>query len=369
MTEKEEKQIEQKKFNNQKNLLNLSQFFKKKSFNPHTDGELQKIKTSNQKEEERTESIIEKAGKSNVGEILKKLQPVVSLVTKIVDTVSPPIQLAIDFAHKAYLITPIDLIFAVIGLILTFFGGYFAVTISACEAFYNSGYEVVTKSAEYLWTEYKILWKKSREDDAKDEDNDGVADVLQISARELLTRKISFFFAHCSDPQKMMDMIYGIANSLMAVIAVLKVQFAKVIALGIAIGENLRKPATVIFVPIFSTCLPTKYHQWISPSINLVCKSIAITIAWYIQRVISAVESAIRGGLMFSRRTLAFLNSKGYINLKEEDTFLDEIVGWLLAAIGIYFQLKNIFGLPFPLNLLLFPISTFENILIWIISE
>jgi len=364
-----EKAQQQKKFENQKNLLSTSMFFKKKAYNPETDGELKKIKTNNQKEEERTDSMIEKAGKSNVGEILKKLQPVINVFTQVFDTVSPPIQKAYGFLYHAYVLTPIDLLFAFVGLILTFFGGYFAVTISACEAFYNTGYEVVQKNAEYLWTEYKVLWKKSREDDKKDEDGDGVADVLQISAKELISRKIGFFFAHCSDPQKMMDMIYGIANSLMAVIAVLKVEFAKVIALGVAIGENLRKPATIIFVPILSTALPSKYHQWISPSINLVCKSLAVTVAWYIQRVISAVESAIRGGLMFSRRILSFLNDKGILDLKEEDTYLDEIVGWLLAFVGIYFQLNNFFGLPFPLNLLLFPISTFENILIWIISS
>lgn len=325
--------------------------------------------TQNQKEEIRCENIIEKAGKSNVGEIIKKFQPLFDFGTKVVDTVSPPLQKAWSFAYSTYQITPVDIIFAIIGLILTFFGGHFAVTIAAIEAFYGTGYETVVKNGEYLWTEYKILWKKSREDDEKDEDNDGVADVLQISAKELLTRKISFFFANCTDPQKMMDMIYGIIHCLTAVIAVLKVHFARVIALGAAIGENLRKIASYTCVPMISTVLPSKYHQWISPVINLVCKSVAITIAWYIQSVISAVESAIRGGLMFSRRMLKFANNRGYIKLDEDDTYLDEVVGWALAAIGIYFQVKNLFGLPFPLNLLLFPVNTFESTLRWIIAD
>ena len=39
--------------------------------------------------------------------------------------------------------------------------------------------------------------------------------------------------------------------------------------------------------------------------------SIAISIAWYVQRIISAFHSAIRGGLMCSRGVLAELNSRG----------------------------------------------------------
>ena len=50
---------------------------------------------------------------------------------------------------------------------------------------------------------------------------------------------------------------------------------------------------------------------------------IAITIAWYIQRIISSVQSAIRGGLMFSRKLLKFCNDKGYFSFKEEESYLD----------------------------------------------
>lgn len=347
--------------------LGSSLFFKKG--NVKLEDALKEIKTQNQKEESRVEAIVAKAGNSNVGELVKKFKPVLDVCSSVFDAVAPPVIKISNLVYSTYTLLPIDLCFAILGLILTFFGGSFAVTIAACEAFYNSGYETVMTNGEYLWAEFKILWKKSREDDEKDEDKDGVADVLQISAKELVTRKIGFFFANCSDPQKLMDMFWGIANCLMAVIAVLKVQFAKVIALGAAIGENLRKPASWFFVPILSTVLPSKYHQWIAPGINFVCKAVAITIAWMIQRVISAVESAIRGGLLFSRRILKCLNKRGIIDFDDEETYLDEILGWGLAAVGIYFQIMNLFAIPFPLNLLLFPVSIFENTLIWIISE
>jgi hypothetical protein len=329
----------------------------------------QHVQTKDEKEAVRVTSVIEKAGKSTVGDILAKLKPVIDLANTVVDTLGPIIEKSMDAAYKTYKLLPLQLVYALIGLVIAFFGGTFAVTISAAEAFYASGYQVLVKNGTYLYKEFQILWKKSREDDMKDENNDGIADVEQITVKELITRKIGFFFAHCSDPQKLMDMIYGIGNSILAVIAVLKVQFAKVIALGLSIGENMRKPATYIFAPIFATILPTKYHQWIAPGINLVCKSVALTIAWTIQKVISAVQSGVRGGLMFSRRLLAYCNEKGWTDLKDEDTYLDEIVGWGVAFLGVYFQITFFFSLPFPLNILMSPVSLLESTLIWVISE
>jgi hypothetical protein len=165
-----------------------------------------------------------------------------------------------------------------------------------------------------------------------------------------------------------MDMVSAICSTLVGVYSVLKVEFAKTIALGVTIGDFLRKPAAHVFVPIFSTVLPSKYHQWICPCINLLCKSVAITIAWCIQKVVSSVHSAIRGGLLFSRSFLKYCNDKGWFQFNDEQSYLDEIIGWILAFYGIYFQLNSFFTLPFPLNFLLFPLTMFENFLIWIIS-
>jgi hypothetical protein len=44
---------------------------------------------------------------------------------------------------------------------------------------------------------------------------------------------------------------------------------------------------------------------------------------------------------------------------------LDEYLGWMLAAAGIYWQLKNWMTVPFPLNVLLFPLSILEEYLRW----
>ena len=67
-------------------------------------------------------------------------------------------------------------------------------------------------------------------------------------------------------------------------------------------------------------------------------KFAAIQVAWALQRVISTVHSAIRGGFMTARGILAYFRKCGLIRLRDEDTYLDEVVGVALACAGFYFQ-------------------------------
>ncbi len=328
-----------------------------------------KALTKNQKESARVSKILQNVKNSNVADLLKNFKPVIDVATKTLDFLAPYILLAYSYANKLYQYLPTDVFYALIGLMITFFGGCFTISIAAIESFVVTGWETFRKSGTCIFNEFKGMWIKSREDDKKDEDGDGVADILKLKPGELVSRKVGLYFANCSDPQHMMDCIGALAGSVFGVIAVLKVDFAKTIALGATIGESLRKPASYFIVPIASKALPSKYHQWIAPGINFVCKSVAISIAWFIQRIISSVHSAIRGGLIFSRRMLKYANDKGYIQFNDEESYLDEIVGWSLAALGIYFQLSSFFTLPFPLNVVFFPMTILENYLAWIISE
>jgi hypothetical protein len=88
-----------------------------------------------------------------------------------------------------------------------------------------------------------------------------------------------------------------------------------------------------------------------------------------VQRILSAFHSAIRGGLMFARNILEYLSVMKIVEINHEETMLDEAVGYGLALVGLYFQLAFGFGLPFPLNILLFPFRIAEYLLIWIVSN
>ena len=72
---------------------------------------------------------------------------------------------------------------------------------------------------------------------------------------------------------------------------------------------------------------------------------------------------------MFSRRTLGYLNKQGYISFNEDESYLDEIIGWAVAALGVYFQVTRFFNVPFPLNIFMFPLSFLDETLKWVISN
>ena len=89
----------------------------------------------------------------------------------------------------------------------------------------------------------------------------------------------------------------------------------------------LRKPALRYAQPVLKKCIDEDYHKWIVPGITYVCKSVAISIAWTIQRVISAFHSAVRGGQLAGKGVVHYLHKYGFIDVNEDDTYADEAVG------------------------------------------
>ena len=84
--------------------------------------------------------------------------------------------------------------------------------------------------------------------------------------------------------------------------------------------------------------------------------------------MVSAFYSALRGGKMFAEALFAFLNDRGWLArlpcvakpFDLNDSYLDEVVGYLLAGCGFVFQLKMGFELMFPLNLVFLPLTIIE---------
>lgn len=186
-----------------------------------------------------------------------------------------------------------------------------------------------------------------------------------------------------------------------AVIATLKLQFAKTITLGSSISKGLETHLQPLLLPTMKSLLPRRHRKWAQLALSLSFKSIAISIAWSIRRVISCYHSAIRGGLLCSKNILLYLRCMGYLsdnnnkssNSSDDDASsgggdskhdddgskkavgldallqIEFVLGYLLALCGIVFQLSFGFSLPFPLNVILFPITIIEYILVWIINN
>ena len=298
---------------------------------------------------------------------MQKAAPVIAWIFVICEALLPYVVKFARLCYSVYCLLPITLMEAVTGLVTCFFGGMFPTLIAASEAFTQAGWDTTRRALEDLYDEALAIAEESKKDDAVDDDGDGIADVDQISDRELYTRKLQLVLKK-SNPAKIDTALGGLYTSWIAVAAVLKLQFARTIALAVSISNKLRPIASKALVPAFTHLLSKDYHQWIPIIINYLCKAVGVSIAWYIQMVLSAFHSAIRGGLMFWRAMIKFASEKGLTKINHEDTMLDEYLGWATAAAGFYFQFTQNFQLPFPMNLVLWPFTAAEWFIEWKIT-
>lgn len=303
---------------------------------------------------------------------LVKAAPFVGKAAQKIEEAIPLIQKFIAVLEKYYeLIKPYRpdlLVPSFVGLIMCFFGGSYLTVIAAWEAFMMCGYDSTKECVMMLISDFQKVVDANKKDDAKDDDGDGVSDVLQISNRELLQRKV-LLFLRTMDPHRLTVAVTGINAGFLAVIATLKLEFAKTITLGNSIGSVLEPPAKEYALPLLEKVMPPEYRKWAWPLISYSIRSVAISIAWFVQRVISAFHSAIRGGLMFSRNIMKYLSDMNIYKINHEESMLDELVGYALAALGLWFQLSMGFAVPFPLNIILFPFTLLEYFLIWAVTN
>ena len=234
-------------------------------------------------------------------------------------------------------------------------------------AFRQCGGKETYAAFDDLVKQFEKAKKASHMDDLIDDDNDGIADVEQIDGKALVGRKTRLFFAE-TDPQVLDRGFKGVYTAWAGVVAALKIQFAMIIALGAAIGDFLGKLVDKPLGAVLEKCMGEDLHKWIPHFIYYGCKVIAVSVAWKLQVVISAFYSAIRGGLLITRNTLKICARRKWVQIDPEETHLDEISGWALAALGFWFQLQMGFAAPFLIQLLLWPVGLLEGTLIWAIN-
>lgn len=256
---------------------------------------------------------------------------------------------------------------AALGLILCFFGGSYMTLIAAIEAYRIAGWETQAALLAELSRDMSAFIKASLEDDKVDADGDGIPDVQQVSVQDVAQRK-ALLFLKTVDPRRFGEVIGGLQSGLFAVVATLKLEFAKAVTLGTVIQRMLQKPTDAYIVPLIEAQLPADYRHWASELCTWAVKAVTISIAFTIQRVISAYYSAMRGGLMFSRNLLEYLDKMGLLSVRAEDTIMDEVAGYLVAGLGLYWQLSHGFTVPFPINVLLIPASLAEWCLLWLVN-
>jgi hypothetical protein len=150
------------------------------------------------------------------------------------------------------------------GFSMMFFGGFFISTVAVAEAVNQGGFDRLSKNLGILRGQYRKVKEANDADDRLDEDNDGIADVKQISAEKLTFRKMLVVLRACN-PEAMTEALSALYTVLLAVVATLRVKFARTVSLGASIGEMLAKPVLKFIIPVLEDMLPDEFDGWIRP--------------------------------------------------------------------------------------------------------
>jgi hypothetical protein len=268
---------------------------------------------------------------------------------------------------------PTNVLRMIFGLGLCFFGGTYFAAIAAIEGFINFGGAQLYDELKVLYDDCCLVADASVEDDAVDADHNGIADVQEMSTSDYLTHKATVAMIAVKDPSRLMQALSFFMMAYFSVIATLRFEFARTVALCLAITDMLKVPLFLVFGPLVSMLLGPKMGHWAEATIMTTIKIIAVIAACYVQEIISAFYSGIRGGTMFAIAFINFMSLKGYMDsfpcvpkpFDAEKTYVDEAVAYPLAAVGFFVQFHFGFSLTFPLNIILLPLTIVEWILRW----
>merc|ERR1719375_406438 len=98
--------------------------------------------------------------------------------------------------------------------------------------------------------------------------------------------------------------------------------------------------------PMLASALGENVAHWTQTIIETTLTFIAVVFAWWLQMIISAFYSGIRGGKMFSDGLIALLVEHDLMQkvplieqpFDPDESYLDEAIGYTLAACGFAFQ-------------------------------
>jgi hypothetical protein len=291
---------------------------------------------------------------------------------EMIDKMEPYLNIVQDKSAMAYQVIepyhPVELIPIFWGFIMIFFGGFFFTLIAAIEAYRIFAWEKTKGSFGVLFTNYRKASKASMMDDKLDEDGDGIADVKQITNKQLLTRKL-LLTMRSVNPVEVTEAVSAISRGVFAVIGSLRSKFLGSITLGASIGDITNEMISPYLVPALQSLWPDDYEKWIPIVLRYVCASMGMSFAWFIQRIISAFHSSFRGSFLLVSALLAYLTKYGYISpltKTQKKTYV--LFGMGLGVMGFGWQFMSGFTLPFPLNILLLPLTITESVLMHVVA-
>jgi len=277
--------------------------------------------------------------------------------------------------YTLYTVLPVNVVELLFGVALCFFGGVYFAGIAAWEAARIAGGIELWEHLQTCWEEGSRIRDAHLLDDQERGVGSSAAGGAEMSGADLVRRKTMVALIAVKDPHRLQQALFSLVNIYIAVIATLKFQFARTVAVAVGIASMLTLPTTRLLGPSMATVMGPELSHWVPAIIDTAIKIVAIFVASYIQACLGAAYSGLRGGRLVAGNLFSVAAERGWLDALPDclvakpfdpnQSYLDEVVAYPLAAVGVYIQLTSGFALPFPWNLLLLPLSTMENLLRW----
>ena len=263
-------------------------------------------------------------------------------------------------------------------VILVFFGGQFALTIMAIQAFQLTGSVVIEKSLAQLKEQFREAIQKFQKDpDARelfDANNDGVITMDEVTQAVMASingetssvrdknRKVVAICMRCIDPQRLSEAASGFMMGSLAIIATLRSKMAKCVAIGTRIGQHISEFLTAKTQKQLYATYPD-HTKWVDIGLKSGSAVIGIIVSFLLTKVINAFNCALQGAEVLSVVFLDFAHKRGKLmNVRHGDSVV-QAATMAIVFFGVMTQLKTGFKLPWYLKLLLLPAVVSENIL------
>uniref|UniRef100_A0A7S4F6V6 Uncharacterized protein n=1 Tax=Chrysotila carterae TaxID=13221 RepID=A0A7S4F6V6_CHRCT len=299
----------------------------------------------------------------------QRIQPALKLVAQVVDASGPYVTKVADAAIKLQHSLPTEIALALLGLGLCFFGGAFCASIAAAEAFYLTGWHLAAVHVKAIREELSGASDASSADHKKDDDAGTPSKKKPTTPSEQLQHKLRSAAMSIKNPERLASALGGLYAGWIAAQGTVRLHFARAITIGVSLANMLDRPAMATLSPLLEELIPTEYSHWIPTIVRGICKAIAFSLAWQLQVAISAAQSAVRGGQIFTHNALSWASANGYLkDLDLADSHRDEALGYFVAALGFCTQLVLGFSLFFPFNVVMLPFSLIEWYIRWSIS-
>jgi len=163
--------------------------------------------------------------------------PVIKVLVRLVCCVAPLYKFLFQAIYIFYKWAPKCLLQMAIGLSLCFFGGQYLMVLAAIEAWNNTGGKDTMNNLKIVFEEGQAMLKNQR------------APTSFVPPGEALQQSTIVALKSVKDPKRLEVAVGGLWSSYLAVIATLRMQFARTVALALGIADNIKKPLTKAITP------------------------------------------------------------------------------------------------------------------------